>query len=69
MTTGGIFWLSTIRKCLLLCSELPDACLSGVGGDDKAVLMAVSVVVGFIFVLLLYFDGNDSEVVILRNLI
>jgi hypothetical protein len=55
MTTGGIFSLGAVRNWFLLCSELPETWLSGVGDDGKAVLLAVSIILGFILVLLCFF--------------
>lgn len=62
MTTGRSFGLGVVRNGFLLRSELPDAWVSGVGDGDKAVFMAVYVMVCFTFVLLFLFGGTGSEV-------
>jgi hypothetical protein len=50
--TGGIFCLGAFMNWSFLCSDVPETWLSGVGEDGKAVLMAVSDMVGFIFVVM-----------------
>jgi hypothetical protein len=55
MTIGGIFSLGAVSNWLVLCSDVPESQLSGLGADGKAVLIAASVTVGFRLDLVCFF--------------